>query len=222
MKSKLNLFVCALLAVCAMQTSAFADLALESAFYEIGTFKVICTDCSTHVRGKSMAGSDRRINTPNVDLDFKNHYLMSGSIVINQWNVETGDTRKTVIPNVLLRMHTTGLIAMMSFNGNSRMRITGMSGKSLGDIFSSPFEGGKIGVNALINLKGMLAFNSNGLGIVDTERLLAMGLGVEIVHARLVFGLNGMKSETIRVDNASVIQVNGKTIPLKDALNLKF
>ncbi len=202
--------------------SAFADLSLESAFYEISSFKAICTDCRTHYRGQSDGRVDGTLNTPNADLDFENHYLLTGNVVINQWDVETGDTRKTVIKNVLLRMHTTGLIAMLSYNGNNRMRITGMSGKSLGDIFASSFFGGKIGANAIVNLKGMLAFNDNGLGIIDSERLFGFGAGIEIVRVRLVFGLNGVKTETVSVDSKTVIEVNNRAIPLKEAFKLKF
>jgi hypothetical protein len=202
--------------------SAHAGLELENAYYYPRTYKAICTDCSTWERDE-MVMVDGKLNTPNVDIDFNNHYLFSGKIVINERDTETGSTRKTVIPGVLLRLHATGLIAEMSFNGNSRLQITGLSGNSVADIFTSQFHGAKIGANIWVNLKAMAAFNEHGLGLMDTERLLGFGIGAQIVYARASFGFDGVSNETISVDNNAVtVNVDGKEVPLKTALEMKF
>jgi hypothetical protein len=202
--------------------SAQAGLKLENAYYYPRTYKAICTDCSTWERDEVVM-FDGKLNTPNIDIDFNNHYLFSGKIVINERDTETGSTRKTVIPGVLLRMHTTGIIAEMSFNGNSRLQITGLSGNTAADIFTSQFHGGKIGANIWLNLKAMGAFNGHGLGLMDTERLFGFGIGAVAVYVRASFGLDGVSNETISVDNnALTVNVNGKEVPLKNALETKF
>jgi hypothetical protein len=193
-------------------TSAHAKLKLENAYFYPESFRTVCTDC-----GDAGPGVIR-----NTDLDWRNTYVFGGRIEINQSDLDTGDTRKIVIPNLVLWMRTTGVIAEAGLAPDERMRIKGLGGHPIGDLFASSYEGGKIKVAALANLSAMFVRNGNGIWIDDSESVIAFGVGVELVHVKATFRFDGPRNDRVSVANESPVLVDGRSVSLKDAMGIRL
>ncbi|MBL7715459.1 MAG: hypothetical protein JNL01_08300 [Bdellovibrionales bacterium] len=169
---------------------ANAAFELEDAYFNIGSYEAVCSDCETWTRDEKHRTPHIYIATPNIDLDVRNYYYLTGDVVINERDLVSFSTRKTVIPGVKLRITATGLIADLSFSGNGRMKIMGLSGNKIKDLFDTPFHGGKIRAQFVLNLAGTVAANSNNIWIWDSEQLLVVGAALDVTKVRMLFSFD--------------------------------
>jgi hypothetical protein len=213
MKSKITSYLLIGLFTVMTSISAYAKWDLENAFFYIETYKKLCNDCPTKTRVKNDPFPSF-VPTPNVGLAHQKRYLYTGRIEVNQINYNTYETRKIVIQDVKLMMELTGAIHEFTRGGNTRMRIKGLAGKTINDIFKTPFEGGKIKVQLGLNLTFMYAKNDAGISIIDNEDLFTWGAARNLARANLRFDLNETVNEIILYDSkGKVIESSTTTGP---------
>jgi len=105
-----------------------------------------------------------------------------GSIYIREINPLTYGTRITQINNVWYRLRSYGLNIRAGLYKNTKIPLRNLEGKSVKDIFSRKFYGGKIAVQLglLLNLAPNLSYmqNANGIIIPDLEQWVGVGVGI--------------------------------------------
>ena len=184
--------------------TARAEWSLENAFFYIDSYKAVCTDCESHPLYE-------RVFTVNADIDVTNRYLMTGRIEVNLLDNATYASNKIVIKGVKLQMAAKGLILDLSLGGNSRMRLMNLSGKKINDIFTSPFSGGKLRINAIANLSLMVARNKQGISLLDNESLFTLGIAVDAVVTKLKFSIDNTVNEVAVYDSKGAITTQSST-----------
>ncbi len=224
-----------LLALCflTVYSTAHADYEIENAFFYIRTYKALCANCAEHYRGESFTGNqsktvnmnDKTYSTaiPNADLDYKNHYLMTGWIEINEVDIDSHNLRKTVIDNITLKIEAIGLIVDLTRGGNSRMRIKGLHRHQAQDIFASTFVGWRFRGSFLLQLGMMRADNDNGIMIVDNDDLFGFGYALDFYKVKLRFGLDPAKQTIVNaITNQKTGEIFTVEVSVEEALKRRI